>query len=58
MGITDPKLDDHAYLEGLYAGADKVPDKKPKLAWGIKGVDFGLFDLKQKIFFVYQMGWM
>ena len=58
MGITDPKLDEHVYLEGLYAGADKISDRKPKLAWGFKGVDFGLFDLKQKIFFVYQKGWM
>lgn len=54
---VDPKLDERAYIEELFAQVRSGPPKRPKFLWGFQHLDLAVVDRVTKTAFVLQQGW-
>ncbi len=52
----DAKLNDRAFVNTLYEAGNKPHPKKFNLDWHIEGLDLGLLDKKNSVFFSLQQG--
>ena len=55
---VDPQLEDRQFVNRIYEEADIQPPKKIKLKWGIYGLDLGLHDGRDGVFFCLRQGFM
>jgi hypothetical protein len=53
----DPKLDDASFVAKLYQDGGRIPPKSLKLVWDFQGLDLGLYDKREAVFFVLLKGW-
>ncbi|GLQ45660.1 hypothetical protein GCM10007862_07110 [Dyella lipolytica] len=48
----DPKLEDNAFIDQLYAGANRERPRSPRLRWSMNHIDLGIADSKDLFFTV------
>ena len=53
----EPKLDDRAFVEGLFRDHDLEAPRRPDFIWGFNHLDFMAFDKVSRRGFIYAQGW-